>query len=78
MTLPIEWFLVNSPQMTKGGMGVKWLRERGAHYSVQYGILELGHHVKGLLAPEAMEKEKEFFYLLVTSSHRLQTTWSIT
>lgn len=50
----------------KGGMGVKWLRERGAHYSVQHGILDLGHHVKEFLAPEAMEKEKEFFYLLAT------------
>lgn len=41
--------------------------ERGAHHSVQDWALDLWHHVKELLAPDAMEKEKSFCVLATVS-----------
>lgn len=78
MALPTEWLLVNSPQMTKADMGVRWLGERGANHYVQDGVLDLGHYGRSSWLQMLWRRRRNPFVSLTIVSHRLLTTWSIT
>lgn len=78
MALPTECLLVNSPQMTKAGMGVRQLGERGAHHYVQDRVFDLGHYGRSSWLQMLWRRRRNPFVSLTIASHRLLTTWSIT